>query len=293
MHGKPLAYLDSADSSQKPRQVLDAMTTFYETSYANIHRGVYDLAERSTEAYEGARETVRAFVNAESDARDRLHAERRPRRSTSSPTAGASTTSAPATSSSRPSSSTTRTSCPGSTSPGRTGAEFAVVPVDADGELQLDELDELAARGRLKVLACTARLQLARHDQPARAARGVGPRAGRDRGRRRRARRRRTAGRRPGDRRRLRRLHRAQDLRPDRHRRSLGPRRSCWRRCRPSSSAAHMIRKVTVEKTTWNELPHKFEAGTPPIAQAVGLGAAIDYVDRGRPRRDRGATSAS
>ena len=66
VHGKPLAYLDSAASSQKPRQVLEAMTTFYETSYANIHRGVYDLAERSTQAYEAARETVRAFVNAES-----------------------------------------------------------------------------------------------------------------------------------------------------------------------------------------------------------------------------------
>ena len=47
-HGKPLAYLDSAASSQKPRQVLDAMTHFYETSYANVHRGVYELAERAT-----------------------------------------------------------------------------------------------------------------------------------------------------------------------------------------------------------------------------------------------------
>ena len=49
VHGKPLAYLDSASSSQKPRQVLDAMRDLYETSYANIHRGVYELAERSTE----------------------------------------------------------------------------------------------------------------------------------------------------------------------------------------------------------------------------------------------------
>jgi cysteine desulfurase/selenocysteine lyase len=66
IHGKPLAYLDSAASSQKPRQVLDAMTEFYETSYANVHRGVYDLGERATEAYEGAREKARAFINAES-----------------------------------------------------------------------------------------------------------------------------------------------------------------------------------------------------------------------------------
>ena len=51
IHGHPLAYLDSAASSQKPRQMLDAMTELYETSYANIHRGVYDLGERATEAY--------------------------------------------------------------------------------------------------------------------------------------------------------------------------------------------------------------------------------------------------
>ncbi len=64
IHGKPLAFLDSAASSQKPRQVLDAMTEFYETSYANVHRGVYVLAERATEGLEHARERVRAFLNA-------------------------------------------------------------------------------------------------------------------------------------------------------------------------------------------------------------------------------------
>ena len=64
IHGKPLAYLDSAVSSQKPRQVLDALRTFYETSYGNVHRGVYTLSERATAAYEGARQKVAALVNA-------------------------------------------------------------------------------------------------------------------------------------------------------------------------------------------------------------------------------------
>src|SRR3954452_18104747 len=64
VHGKPLSFLDSAASSQKPRQVLEAMTHFYETSYANVHRGVYELAERATQGLEDAREKVRAFVNA-------------------------------------------------------------------------------------------------------------------------------------------------------------------------------------------------------------------------------------
>ena len=65
--GKPLAYLDSASSTQKPRQVLDRMRSFYEHEYANVHRGVYRLAERATEGYEGARGTVAAFVNAPSE----------------------------------------------------------------------------------------------------------------------------------------------------------------------------------------------------------------------------------
>src|SRR5438067_98298 len=65
-NGKPFAFLDSAASAQKPRQVLDRMRHFYEHEYANVHRGVYRLAERATAAYEGARQTVAAFVNAAS-----------------------------------------------------------------------------------------------------------------------------------------------------------------------------------------------------------------------------------
>ena len=65
-HGKPLAYLDSAVTAQKPRQVLDAHREFYEPSYTNVHRGVYLLAERATERFEGSREKVRAFINAPS-----------------------------------------------------------------------------------------------------------------------------------------------------------------------------------------------------------------------------------
>ena len=64
VNGKPVAFLDSAASSQKPRQVLDAMREFYEHSYANVHRGVYQLAERATAGYEGARQKIRAFINA-------------------------------------------------------------------------------------------------------------------------------------------------------------------------------------------------------------------------------------
>ena len=60
VRGKPLVYFDNAASSQKPRQVLDAERAVYETSYANVHRGVHYLSEKATSAYEAARETVRA-----------------------------------------------------------------------------------------------------------------------------------------------------------------------------------------------------------------------------------------
>ncbi|NQV15202.1 aminotransferase class V-fold PLP-dependent enzyme, partial [bacterium] len=66
IHGKPLIYADNAASTQKPQQVIDTITDFYTNNYANIHRGVHLLSQRSTALYEGARETIRKFINARS-----------------------------------------------------------------------------------------------------------------------------------------------------------------------------------------------------------------------------------
>jgi cysteine desulfurase/selenocysteine lyase len=276
IHGKPLAYLDSAASSQKPRRVLDAMTTFYETSYANIHRGVYDLAERSTEAYEGARETVRGFVNAES-AREIVFAR--------NVTAALNVVAYGwGLDNLGPGDLVVATELehhsnfvPWQYIAGRTGAEFAVVPVDPAGELQLDELDGLAARGRPKVVACTAvsnslgtitplaRLVEWAHAEGAIAVVDAAQAAPHT----------------PLD---------VQAIGADfvafTGHKLCGPTGigALWGRAglleamSPFELGGHMIRKVTVEKTTWNEIPHKFEAGTAPIAEAVGLAAAIDYV---------------
>ncbi len=65
--GKPLAYLDSANSAQKPRQMIDAMSNFYATSYSNVHRAVYQLGVEATEAFEGTRKKVRDLLNAPSE----------------------------------------------------------------------------------------------------------------------------------------------------------------------------------------------------------------------------------
>ena len=64
VYEKPLVYLDSAASAQKPRSVIDKISRTYETEYANVHRGIHNLSQRATDAMEAARETVRAFINA-------------------------------------------------------------------------------------------------------------------------------------------------------------------------------------------------------------------------------------
>jgi cysteine desulfurase/selenocysteine lyase len=276
IHGHPLAYLDSAASSQKPRQMLDVMREFYETSYANIHRGVYDLGERSTEAYEGAREKVRAFVNATSE-REIVF--------TRNVTAALNLVAyAWGLDNLGPGDVVVVTEMehhsnfvPWQYIAGRTGADFAAIPVDDNGELRLDELDSLAARGQIKVLACTYvsnslgtinpvdRLVSWAHEQGAICVVDAAQ----------------AAPHRPLD---------VQAIGADflglTGHKMCGPtgigvlwgRRELLERMAPFELGGHMIRRVTLERTTWNELPAKFEAGTAPIAEAVGLGAALDYL---------------
>ena len=64
VYGKPLVYADNAASTQKPQQVIDSITELYSNHYANIHRGVHHLSQKSTALYEAARETVKNFINA-------------------------------------------------------------------------------------------------------------------------------------------------------------------------------------------------------------------------------------
>ena len=152
VNGKPVAYLDSASSTQKPRQVLDAMREFYEHSYANVHRGVYTLAERATAGYESAREKVRAYVNAPSSrevifTRSATEALNLIAYSWGLENLG-------------PGDVVVITELehhanfvPWQFVAKKTGAEFAHIPIDDLGELQLDALDEIAARGNVKVVA--------------------------------------------------------------------------------------------------------------------------------------------
>src|SRR5262249_44537339 len=151
-HGKQLAYLDSASSTQKPRQVLDAMRDVYETSYANINRGVYELAVRADAAYEGAREKVRALLNA-TQAREVVFT----RNVTEAMNLVAYSYGLD---NLGPGDVVVATELehhsnfvPWQYIAGRTGAEFLAVPVDENGELQLDTLDHIARPGNIKVVA--------------------------------------------------------------------------------------------------------------------------------------------
>jgi cysteine desulfurase/selenocysteine lyase len=276
IHGKPLAYLDSASSSQKPRQVLDAMREFYATSYANVHRGVYDLAERSTAGYEGAREKVRSLIGAPSTrevifTRNVTEALNLVAWSWGLDNLG-------------PGDVVVITELehhanfvPWQQIARRTGADFRAIPFDARGELVLDALGEIGRAGAVKVVAANwisntlgtvnpiEQLTEWAHEQGAimvvDAAQAV--------------------------------PHRRIDVQAlgcdflgfTSHK-LCGPtgagalwgRRELLQRMAPFEMGGEMIRSVKLEETTWNELPYKFEAGTPAIGEAYGMGIAIDYI---------------
>jgi cysteine desulfurase/selenocysteine lyase len=274
--GKPLAFLDSAASSQKPRQMLDVMREFYETSYANVHRGVYELAERATAGFEGAREKVRGLVNAPS-AREVIFTRNATEAINLVAYAWGLNNLGPGDAVVVTELEHHSNFVPWQYIARRTGAGFRMIPLDDHGELQLDALDEIAADGNIKVVATTLvsnslgtvtaveRLVPWAHEQGAIVVLDGAQAA----------------------------PHRAIDVQ------ALGCdfiAISGHKMCGPSGAGAlwgktellenmepfnlggHMIRSVKAEETTWGDLPHKFEAGTSPIAEAVGFGAAIDYL---------------
>jgi cysteine desulfurase/selenocysteine lyase len=276
INGKPLAYLDSAVTAQKPRQVLDAMTQFYETSYGNVHRGVYALAERATEAFEGARERIARFVNAPSS-RELIFTRNATEGLNLVAYAWGFTNLGPGDLVVVTELEHHSNFVPWQYVAKRTGAGFRMIPLTDAGELDIDALDEIVADGRVKVVATNLvsnalgtinpveRLSAWAHEHEAIMVVDGAQAA----------------------------PHLAIDVQAigcdffafSAHK-LCGPsgvgalwgRRELLEEMEPFNLGGHMIRKVQFEETTWGDLPHKFEAGTSPIAEAVGFGAAVDYI---------------
>jgi cysteine desulfurase/selenocysteine lyase len=277
VHGKPLAYLDSANSSQKPRQVLEAMTTFYETSYANVHRAVHLLGERATAGLEGAREKVRAFLNAP-DVREVIFV----RNATEALNLVAYSWGG---NNLGPGDAVVVTELehhsnfvPWQYIAKRQGAAFKMLPLDDNGDVDLSGLPEIARDYNVKVVATNLvsnSLGTINDVGPyARFAREQGAIFVCD----------------------------AAQAAPHMHvdvqaldcdflaisgHKMCGPsgigvlwgRAELLQAMEPFLLGGHMISSVREDRTTWGDLPHKFEAGTSPIVEAYGLGAAIDYLE--------------
>jgi cysteine desulfurase/selenocysteine lyase len=276
VNGKPVAYLDSAASTQKPCQVLDAMRDFYEHSYANVHRGVYRLAERATTGYETARRKVASYVNAPSErevifTRSATEALNLVAYAWGLDNLGAGDV-VVVTDLEHHSS-----FVPWQYVAGRTGATFRAIPIDEGGELRLDALDEIERDGKVKVVASNLVSNTLGTVNPVQALATWAHERGAIM------------------------VVDAAQAAPHRHldvqaldceflafssHKMCGPsgigalwgRRELLEDMSPFNLGGEMIRSVSAERTTWNELPYKFEAGTPAIAEAVGFGAAIDYV---------------
>ena len=277
IHGKPLVFLDSAASSQRPRSVIDAVTWYEEHDHANVHRGVHTLSQRATDAFEGAREKVRNFINAEFASEIVF---------VSGTTEGINLVASSFGQKFIAKGDEIIIShmehhaniVPWQLLRERTGAVLRVIPMNQNGELDYQAyLDMLGPRTRIVALSHVSNAlgTINPVKQYVAAAKKMGIAVLLD-----------GAQAVP---------HMAVDVRDldcdfyvfSSHK-MYGPtgvgvlygRRQLLDQLPPYQGGGDMILAVTFEKSIYNELPYRLEAGTPNISGAVGLGAAIDFLQR-------------
>ena len=276
IRGKPLVFLDSAASAQKPRAVIDAMSNAMETQYANVHRGLHWMSERTTDAYEAARDAIAALMNA----RDRSEVVIT-RNVTESLNLMAHSYGRGVL---RPGQAVVISAMehhsniiPWQLLRDDRGIELRVAPISDAGELDLDAFAALLADGKVGLVSMTHMSNVLGTVTPAerivQIAHAHGAKVLFD-----------------GAQAVVHRRIDVQALDCDFYawtgHKLYGPtgigvlwgRRELLDRMPPFLGGGEMISSVTYEKSTWAEVPHKFEAGTPPILEGIGLKAAIDYV---------------
>jgi len=273
--GRPIVYLDSGATSQKPESVIAAMDDYYRCHNANIHRSVYTLAQEATDLFEGARERIAAFTGSETEGtiftRNATEAINLVAYAWARANLG-------------PGDAVLITEMehhsnivPWQLATAETGAELRYLQVSEDGTLSLDQLDSELDRGDIRLIAVAHVSNVLGTINPVAEI--------------------------------IERAHRAGalvlvdgsqavpgmpvdvgELDADFYvwtgHKVLGPtgigilhgRISLLKDMRPFLSGGDMISHVDLQRSTWNDLPWKFEAGTSMIAEAVGLGAAVDYL---------------
>ncbi len=274
--GKPLVYLDSGATSQKPLAVIEAVDEYYRTYNANVHRGIYDLSEKASEAYEKACKKVARFINAKSW-RELIFT----RNATESINLAAYSWGLE---NLKPGDVILATEMehhanlvPWQQIANRTGAELRFIPFTPQGLLDMDAYRRLLTPA-VKLVAFTLMSNVLGTIPPAKEiidrAHAVGAIVMADGAQ--------SVPHLPTD---------AQALDCDflafSAHKMLGPtgigalygKKALLAKMPPFLTGGDMIKQVTLQGAQWNDLPWKFEAGTPPIAQAIGFGAAVDYLN--------------
>jgi len=276
VNGHPLVYLDSGASSQKPRTVIEAMSQYYERSHANVHRSIHTLGEEATELYESARDRVQRFIGA---------ASREEVVFTRGTTDGISLVAETLGRTLGPGDEILITEMehhsnivPWQLAARARGAHLRAIPLAGEGVLDLDAMDRLLTE-RTRVVAFTHISNGLGTINPVRAivarARRVGALTLVDGAQ--------AAPHLPLDMSVL-----DCDFYVFSAHKMLGPtgigvlygRRSLLERLEPGRGGSEMIKEVWIDHAQWNDLPWRFEPGTPPIAEAVGLTAAIEYLEK-------------
>src|SRR5215470_11257790 len=276
VHGKPLVYLDSSASSQKPNAVIEAMTTYYQSYHANVHRGVYEISEEATAAMEKARVKIARFIHARQSKQVIFTRNTTESINLVAYSWGGSNLSTGdliiLTEMEHHSN-----LVPWQLLAQRTGARLEFIPVTDDGLLRLDVYEQLLKQ-QPKLVAFTHMSNVLGTINPAQEMTALAHAAGAivllDAAQ--------SVPHLPVD---------VQALDVDflcfSAHKMLGPtgigvlygKRDLLEAMPPFMGGGEMIRTVGWRESTWNDLPWKFEAGTPAIAEAIGLGAAIDYLN--------------